>query len=128
MRTEAHSPGTWPPRKKSPALPCHGRQAGRPRAAPDTRYGSCPVARCSWGGPPRSPAWPGRSGCHGWQADERIIAHWCDSFQGDVAGSLDGPFVVLLEQDCADEPGDGGFVGEDPDDVGAALDLAVEAL
>src|SRR5215207_2234090 len=61
-------------------------------------------------------------------ADERIIAHWCDSFQGDVAGSLDGPFVVLLEQDCADEPGDGGFVGEDPDDVGAALDLAVEAL
>src|SRR5215213_8649905 len=31
-------------------------------------------------------------------------------------------------QDCADEPGDGGFVGEDPDDLGAALDLAVEAL
>ena len=25
-------------------------------------------------------------------------------------------------------PGDGGFVGEDADDVGAALDLAVEAL
>src|SRR3954471_5480424 len=68
------------------------------------------------------------AGCHGWQADERIIAHWCDGFQGDVAGSLHGPFVVLFEQDCADEPGDGGFVGEDADDVGAALDLAVEAL
>src|SRR5215204_4942272 len=76
----------------------------------ELRAGSCPVAWCSWGGPPPSPAWPGRSGCHGWQADERIIAHWCDSFQGDVAGSLDGPFVVLLEQDCADEPGDGGLV------------------
>src|SRR5215207_7473378 len=35
--------------------------------------GSCPVAWCSWGGPPPSQAWPGRSGCHGWQADERII-------------------------------------------------------
>jgi len=57
-----------------------------------------------------------------------MIAHWRDGFQGDVAGSLHGPFVVLLEQDCADEPGDGGLVGEDPDDVGAALDLAVEAL
>src|SRR4051812_12752935 len=62
---------------------------------------------------------PGRSGCHGWPADERIIAHWCDSFQGDVAGSLDGPFIVLLEQDRAHEPGNGGFVREDPDDVGA---------
>src|SRR5215208_6504638 len=30
MRTEAHSPGTWPPRKKSPALTCHGRQGGAP--------------------------------------------------------------------------------------------------
>ena len=34
----------------------------------------------------------------------------------------------VFEQDRADEPGDGGFVGKDPDDVGAALDLAVEAL
>jgi len=35
---------------------------------------------------------------------------------------LHGTLVVLREQDCADEPGDGGFVGEDPDDLGAALD------
>lgn len=40
----------------------------------------------------------------------------------------DGPFVVGLEDDGGDEPGDGGVVGEDPDDVGAALDLAVDAL
>lgn len=39
---------------------------------------------------------------------------------------MDGPFVVLLEQDGADEPGDGGLVGEDADDLGSSLDLAVE--
>ena len=49
-------------------------------------------------------------------------------FQGHVAGALDGPLVVLFEQDRADEAGDGGLVGEDADDLGAALDLAVEAL
>jgi len=41
---------------------------------------------------------------------------------------LDGPLVVLLEEDGADEAGDGCLVGEDADDLGAALDLAVEPL
>ena len=41
---------------------------------------------------------------------------------------MDGPFVVLFEQDGADKAGNGGFVGEDADDLGAALDLAVEAF
>ena len=68
------------------------------------------------------------AGCHGGQADEGIIAQGCDGFQGHVAGALDGPLVVLLEQDGADEADDGGLVGEDADDLGAALDLAVEAL
>ena len=41
---------------------------------------------------------------------------------------LELPLVVLLEQDGADQADDGGLVGEDADDVGAALDLAVEPL
>jgi hypothetical protein len=40
---------------------------------------------------------------------------------------LDGPFIVLLEQNSTDEADDGGFAGEDADDLCAALDLAVEA-
>lgn len=34
----------------------------------------------------------------------------------------------MLGQDGADEADDAGAVGEDPDDVGTATDLAVEAL
>ena len=48
--------------------------------------------------------------------------------QGHVACPLDRPFVVLLGEDGADQSGDGGLVGKDADDVGSALDLAVEAL
>jgi hypothetical protein len=33
----------------------------------------------------------------------------------------------LFEQDGADESADGGFVGEDADDVGAAFDFAVKS-
>jgi hypothetical protein len=72
--------------------------------------------------------WPDRSGCHGRQADEGIIADGGDAFQRDVASALDGPFVVLFEQDSADEACDGRFVGEDADNLGAALDLAIEAF
>ena len=36
--------------------------------------------------------------------------------------------IVLFEQDGADKAGDGGLVGEDADDLGAALDLAIETL
>ena len=45
-----------------------------------------------------------------------------------VAGSLDGPFVVLLQQQRADQADDGRFVWKDTDDVAAPLDLAVEPL
>ena len=68
--------------------------------------------------------WPAWSGCHGGEADDGIIAQECDGFQGHVAGSLNGPFVVLLEQDGAHEADDGLFVGEDADDLGAPLDLS----
>jgi hypothetical protein len=33
--------------------------------------------------------------------------------------------IILFEENGADEPDDGGLVGEDADDLGAALDLAV---
>ena len=43
-----------------------------------------------------------------------------------VAGPLDRPFIVLLEQDGADQADNGLLIGEDADDLGAALDLAVQ--
>ena len=68
------------------------------------------------------------SGCHGGQLDDRIIAQRRDCFQAHVAAALHRPFIVLLEQNGADEAGDRSLVGEDADDLGPALDLAVEAL
>ena len=68
------------------------------------------------------------SGSHGGQLDEWIVAHRGDCFQRHVAGALHGPFIVLLDQDRADETDDGLVVGEDADDVGAPLDLAVGPL
>lgn len=47
--------------------------------------------------------------------------------QAEVAAAFD-PFVVLFGQDGADEADEGVAVGEGADDVGAAADLAVEAL
>ncbi len=55
---------------------------------------------------------PGRSDGHGWQLDRNIVAHRRDGFEGHVAGSLDGPLVVLFQQDGADEAGDGVVVGD----------------
>jgi hypothetical protein len=48
-------------------------------------------------------------------------------FQADVAAHL-GPFVVLFGQDGADEADQGGAVGEDADNVGAAADFPVESF
>ena len=48
-----------------------------------------------------------------------------EDLEAHVAALL-GPFVGLLGQDRADQPDDGGAVGEDPDDVGAAADLLVQ--
>src|SRR6188768_4553751 len=77
--------------------------------------------------PACAPAWPGRSVRQG-QADDGIIGDGGDGLKGHVAGALDGPLVVLFEEDGADEACDGGLVGKDADDLGAALDLAVDPL
>jgi hypothetical protein len=47
--------------------------------------------------------------------------------ESEVAASF-GPFVGLFGEDGADQSDDGLAGGEDPDDVGAAADLAVEPL
>jgi hypothetical protein len=65
---------------------------------------------------------------HVGEADDGIIADGGYAFQRHVAGALDGPFVVLLEEDGADEADHGSFVGENPDHLGSALHLAVQAL
>ena len=49
-----------------------------------------------------------------WQADDWIIGDRRDGLKGQVAGSLDGPLVVLLEQDRANQSGDGGLAGVPP--------------
>ena len=41
---------------------------------------------------------------------------------------MHGPFIILLEQNGADQPGDSVLVGEDADNVGAALDLAIKSF
>ena len=45
-----------------------------------------------------------------------------------VSRPMDGPLIVLFEQDGADEADDGVVVGEDAHDLGSALDLAVDPL
>ena len=66
------------------------------------------------------------SGCDERQADTEIMAQRCDGFQAHVAGSLDRPLIVLFKQQCADEADDGGFIGEDADDLAATFGFAVE--
>ena len=41
---------------------------------------------------------------------------------------LDQPLIILFEQQGAGEADHGVVVGEDPDDIGAAADLFVDAL
>src|SRR5262245_45927686 len=48
-----------------------------------------------------------------------------ESFQRHIA-ALHSPLVVLFQEESADEPDNGGLVGEDGDDVRAPLDLAVQ--
>ena len=58
-----------------------------------------------------STGWVAGSGCgDGRWPDLWIMAQWGEGFQRHVAPA-DGPFVVLLEEDGADEAGDGGLVG-----------------
>ena len=60
-------------------------------------------------------------GGHYWALID-IVAHRGDGFQRHVAPSPDGPFIVLFEQNGADEPVDCVVVGEDSDDIGSAFD------
>ena len=57
-----------------------------------------------------------------------IIAQRRDGFQCHGAAALDGRFIVLFEQQGADEAGDGVLVGEVADHISAALDLPVHAF
>jgi hypothetical protein len=58
------------------------------------------------------------------QTDDGLIAHRGADFSvRRIAQSF-----VLLEQNGAADPDNGGFVGEDFDDIGASLDLGIDAL
>src|SRR4051812_48683569 len=59
------------------------------------------------------------------------IAGWCELSHGplgQVAAFAGLPLVVHVGEDRADEPDDGGVVGEDADDPGSAFDLLIHAL
>ena len=90
---------------------------------------SCLVTWCRSGGSWwAGPVWAGLSGGHGREPDGRSIAHCGDGLQGHVARALGGPLVGLLQQQRPDKPDNGGLVREYADDIGTALDLAVEPL
>jgi len=73
------------------------------------------------------PLLPGWSEQVSWRmAASGIVADWRDGFQR--YGALHRPFVILFEQDCADETDNGVLVREDADHLGPPLDLAVETL
>lgn len=57
-------------------------------------------------------------------ADQDIVADWGERFQLRVSATLYRPILGPLHR----RGGDGCFVGNDPDDVGAPLDLDVQAL
>ena len=68
---------------------------------------------------------PDRSAGDSREADGGIIAQRGDGFQCHVASTLDGPLVVLFEQDCTDQTGNRLLVRKDPDDLGSTLDLTL---
>ncbi len=55
------------------------------------------------------------------------VAKGGDGFQCHVA-PCDRPLVIMFQHQGAEQTCDGGFVGEDSHDVGAPLDLLVEAF
>ena len=64
----------------------------------------------------------------GWVLSSRAVqAAIGEDVESEVAASL-GPFVGLFGEDGADETSDRVAVGEDPEAVGAAADLAVQSL
>ena len=60
-----------------------------------------------------APRGPGRSGSYGRQPGGASITRRHDCFQRHVAGALDGPFVILFQQDSAHKAGDGGLIWEE---------------
>src|SRR2546423_6400728 len=87
---------------------------------------SCPRPWCRSGYPKQ--CWLPRSGCHSGQSDRGSIAQRSDGFQAHVSGTLDRPFLVLLQQQRTDEAGDGGFVWEDAHYLAASLDLSLQSF
>ncbi len=75
-----------------------------------------------FGGPIWSVALRGR------ETDGEIVADRGERFQRHVASALNGPFLGLLHEDRTDEAADRSLVRKNPDDIGAPLDLGVEAL
>ena len=65
---------------------------------------SCPAAWCKSGAGFTLSGGIGRfvSGGHSGQPDKRMFAQRSDCFQCHIAGALDGPFVVLFQQQGAD--------------------------
>lgn len=61
--------------------------------------------------------WAVVSGAHAGQADERSIADGAKRLQAHIAPG-GRPLIVLLEEQSADEAGNGGLVGKDADDPG----------
>jgi hypothetical protein len=67
------------------------------------------------------------SGCHGEQFDGGIIADRHECLRRHAA-TLDGPFVVLLQQERTDEPGDGRLGREHAPDNAPGSPPRVDAL
>jgi hypothetical protein len=76
-------------------------------------------------------------GCSGRREFARLLSVFVDfpfliedRFERVVAevAAADEPLVVLFDDDAGGEPDQRAVVGEDADDVGAATDLAVDAL
>ena len=80
------------------------------------------MAWCSWG---RAPRFTGVGRIGQLAIAGRLTAG--SSLSG-VASALDGPFIVLFEEERSHKTDDGVLVGEDADDISASLDLTVEAL
>src|SRR4249919_3855028 len=84
------------------------------------------IAWCRWPCVPEG--WLSGSGCGGQRQLLGVVGEVCDGRGGDVAAFGRDHLVVDLDEQGADEADHGRLVREDPDDVGAALELAVESL
>jgi hypothetical protein len=60
----------------------------------------------------------------------QILQRWDGghALGGEHAAALQLPVLVLLQQHSSHQAGDGGVVGEDAEDAGAAFDLLIDPL